>query len=442
MDKTMKTTTFMFSMLDYKAMEEYFEKMAAQGWLLEKISAVTAKFRKTEPQNLTFTVDIFPYISIFDSPNHRNASDYRELCEQSGWHFVTSANKFQIFYAKADENPIPIQTDSVVEEKILRKSVLGTEFFLFLICLPAIMFGLGALFPFDYSRLFTNTSIVATVYYPILLIPILIYTGYYILWFSKAKRNIKRGLPLPRTSLKAARVRGLFLLCVATLLISLMLIAVIADAIGGHTFILYFLFLPITSLAIGIWYKKTVAAKVRSRGKNITIFVVAVLSIMIVFTVFMTGLVASRGRLFESITGMKNELPNGYAALELSDFGLAESPQIISFSKTSSFVVPQSYDYYEISQEGVVRTKYIRAINTNVAEYIFDGMLKREGSLIYRSVNEASADAWNVDMAYYLNNDKTMVLLLKDNIVIYLDNKLDLSQPDIVEICKDKLILE
>lgn len=421
-------------------MEEYFEKMAVKGWMIEKIGAFTARFKKIEPKKLKFTVDIFPYITVFDSPNSRNARDYRELCEESGWHFVTSANKFQIFYADADENLTPIQTDSMVEEKIIRKSIFGSEFLAFFLCLPALFFGFGSLFPFDYSKLFTNISIVTTIYFPVLLLPIAVYTGYYILWIWKAKRNIRNGLPLPRTTLKAARIRGIILLGVAAFLILLMLIAVVADVTGGYTLPIFAFLLPMVGILIGIWYKKTISNKERSRGKNIMIFAVTILSIWLIFTVFTIGILSSPSA-FGGFTGRQNELPDQYIALELTDFGMQEMPHVKNFSKTASFVVPINQDYYEVSSEGAIRTKYIQAINEKIAKYIFDGMLKREGSLIYRLVSEAPADSWNVDKAYYINNDKTMILLLKDETVLYLNGKFDFSQPDIIKLSRDKLEL-
>ena len=440
MSKTTKTTVFMFSVLDYKAMEEYFEIMAAQGWMLEKIGTWTVRFKKTNPQNLKFTVDLFPYLTAFDSPHSRDVKDYQELCEQSGWHFVTSANKFQIFYANADENPTPIQTDSSVEEKVVRKSVFGIEFLVFLICLPALLFSFGALFPFDYSKLFTNISILSTVYFPILLVPISIYTGYFVCWFWKAKKNIRQGLSLPRTSLRAARLRGMFLLVVGGLLISLMITAAIADAINGYHFILFFFLLPFSGVAIGIWFKKNVAAKERSRKRNLTIFTAVVLGSTIFLTVLTTGLVLSSGKVFEGITGMKSGLPEGYTALKLSDFDIEEPPKVSVFSKRSSFVVPINYDYYEITNGESIETSYIQAASPAIASYIFEGMVRREGSLLYRSVIEAPVEAWNVDQAYYLNDDMTIILLLKDEVVIRLDSKFDFSQPEVRKVCLEKLI--
>lgn len=159
--------------------------------MLKSINMLTATFTKAKPQELIFTVDVFPETSVFDSPNHQKAQDYRELCEQSGWHFVTSRDKLQVFYAYPNENPIPIQTDNSVPEKIIRKSILSTEFIVFLIALPAFILQLGGLFSLDYTRLFTNTGIVSVVFFPLATVPVVIYGGYYGYWFWQAKRNAR-----------------------------------------------------------------------------------------------------------------------------------------------------------------------------------------------------------------------------------------------------------
>jgi cupin superfamily acireductone dioxygenase involved in methionine salvage len=66
-------------------------------------------------------------------------------------------------------------------------------------------------------------------------------------------------------------------------------------------------------------------------------------------------------------------------------------------------------------------------------------MLKREGSLLNREVIEAPASYWGVERAYYLNNKKTMILLLKDNIVMRLDNEKGFSNEEVVNISKEQL---
>lgn len=222
---------------------------------------------------------------------------------------------------------------------------------------------------------------------------------------------------------------------------SLYLGAVIADAIGGHTFALIFLLIPVGGVAFGIWYRKKILGKVRSRVKNITIFLGALLGLALLSALFTFGIVSSRGDIFVSAAGFSNELPERYAALKLEDFGMLDEPHTTAFSKASSFVVPTSYEYHEISEEGVIRTRYYKARSSNTAAYIFQGMLEREGSLLYRSIKTAPASAWNADRAYYLKDDKTMILFLKDDLIILLDSKFDFSLPEVIAACQSKLEL-
>jgi len=145
-----------------------------------------------------------------------------------------------------------------------------------------------------------------------------------------------------------------------------------------------------------------------------------------------------RGKM-ERAMGFRSELPEGYNALKLSDFGLQEEPRIQAFSRASSFIVPLSYEYHEVSDQGAIRTKYYQAINSNIASYIFQGMLEREGSLLYRSASEAPAGDWNADRAYYLNDEQTMLLLLKDRRVIHLNGSFDFSLPEVITTSKSGL---
>lgn len=88
-NKTRRALWGFFS-LDYKAMEDYLEEMAKKGWMLEKIGRFTAKFRAIEPQKLKFYVDVFKKGGILTSENNEEIVEYRKLCQESGWTFITS----------------------------------------------------------------------------------------------------------------------------------------------------------------------------------------------------------------------------------------------------------------------------------------------------------------------------------------------------------------
>ena len=71
-------------------MADYLREMAARGWLLERAGEFVAKFRASEPQDLQFTVDVFPYEGRLVSKNNPQAQEYRQMCAESGWQFLTS----------------------------------------------------------------------------------------------------------------------------------------------------------------------------------------------------------------------------------------------------------------------------------------------------------------------------------------------------------------
>ena len=76
--KEIKTRYFTFEPYECLAVEEYLEMMAKQGWLLDTINRPFFRFKKIEPQNLRFYVDI---------PNVREdrLGDYIEYCKAAGW---------------------------------------------------------------------------------------------------------------------------------------------------------------------------------------------------------------------------------------------------------------------------------------------------------------------------------------------------------------------
>ncbi|OPL09415.1 MAG: hypothetical protein AVO33_00375 [delta proteobacterium ML8_F1] len=435
----MKRIPFVFTLLDYKAMEEYFEMQAVKGWMLEKINSFTMELKKIKPQSIKFAVDVFPYISAFDSYNSRAVKDYRDLCEKTGWTYVTSSNKLQVFYTKDTESYIPLQTDSVEEQRIIKKAFYSLEVLLMFILFPILLLSLGGLFPFQYDRLFVNSDIVRTIMLPLLLIPVSVYVIYYGLWFWRAKRNIKEGLSLPKASVKSAVFRGRFHLIISSLALGIYITAVILDAMKGHPFLLFSLVIPGAGLGVGLWFRKKGLASNRSRRNNIAIFTFLIIGIATVFTVFLFNVIGSQNNIAHNLVGISSEVPDGYKVIRLEDFGLEENLEIKAFSKKSSIIVPESYEYHEVSSEGTIRTHYYEVINDEISEYIFEKMLKREGSLLYRDIIEAPASDWGVDRAYYLKTDKTMILLLADNVVMMLDNEMGFSNEDVVDISKEQL---
>ncbi|MGG7214237.1 DUF2812 domain-containing protein [Clostridium nigeriense] len=115
---------FNFLPYEYKSLQEYLEKMAIKGWMLEDINGYYLKFIKSSPKNLKYSVDIMDSISFFDGKDTDKALEYREYCKEAGWNFVCESDKRQIYCSESDENRVDIHTDEIEKFNTITKASL------------------------------------------------------------------------------------------------------------------------------------------------------------------------------------------------------------------------------------------------------------------------------------------------------------------------------
>lgn len=117
-----KRVVTQFCFYDRTGIQKMLEKQAAKGWMLESIGQLGWKYRRTEPKKIRFAVTYYPKASMFDPYPTVGEELYQEFVEHSGWQFVTSNAQLQIFCTEV-ENPVPIETDPVVEMQNIHKAV-------------------------------------------------------------------------------------------------------------------------------------------------------------------------------------------------------------------------------------------------------------------------------------------------------------------------------
>ncbi len=111
-----------FCFYDRTGIQKMLEKQAAKGWMLESIGQLSWKYRRTEPKNVRFAVTYYPNASMFDPRPSVGEELYQEFVEYSGWRFVASNAQLQIFCTE-EENPVPIETDPMMELQNIHKAV-------------------------------------------------------------------------------------------------------------------------------------------------------------------------------------------------------------------------------------------------------------------------------------------------------------------------------
>ncbi|MDO4552565.1 MAG: DUF2812 domain-containing protein [Bacillota bacterium] len=141
--KDTKCELVLYSPYEYTAIEKHLEKMAAEGWLIQKIGfgGWTYVYRRISPAKLHFTVSCYPQGAAFDMEIvSEEQKVFHEFCRRSGWQLACASSKVQIFYNE-EENPTPIETDPRLKvdsiHRALKKSYLPSYwiiFFLFIFC--------------------------------------------------------------------------------------------------------------------------------------------------------------------------------------------------------------------------------------------------------------------------------------------------------------------
>lgn len=119
--KTKKRRMEFISFYDHTGLEKHFAKMARKGWLIEGISNLYWTYRKIEPQDLHFCVTYYPKASDFDPEPTEGQQRLLDFCAHTGWKLCCTWFQMQVFYNE-QENPVPLETDPVLEIETLHKA--------------------------------------------------------------------------------------------------------------------------------------------------------------------------------------------------------------------------------------------------------------------------------------------------------------------------------
>jgi len=109
------------SFFDHTGISSHLEKMAAKGWMIEKIVNTGWVYRRIEPKNIHFAVSYYPKASEFDPEPSEEQKMLHEFCAHTGWQLACTSAQMQIFYNE-QENPTPIETEPELELQAIHAS--------------------------------------------------------------------------------------------------------------------------------------------------------------------------------------------------------------------------------------------------------------------------------------------------------------------------------
>lgn len=410
-----------------KALEEYLEEKALEGWMLEDIICGFLIFKKNKPQKCKFAVDIF---------TDNNKDEYIEYCEAGGWKYLFQHDKFLIFYTE-DKIITPIQTDEEIVLKKVRKSILRSLLYnIFLIGLMISNLFTGEKNGYGFfSEISDNEALLVMASLIIIIIGAVIDTVKDGLWYFKSNRAFKINENINYPSLKSLKVKNVcfsMYMCI----LGLMIINLFGD-IGsnkGHIFLAVF----VVMCAVCISRIINILLKKYKKASKVLAVLICVVAIFISTNIIVSGR--------DMINYVRNESQT--PIMSISDFiDMKTKTEYLYFDSSKSFLASSytySYEGYYSGTEAVDKVgsevyfdyEICKSKYKWIIDKTFETYLKRYKHFEYEEVQD---DNWGALTVYKSDKLNGGYLLKYKDRVISVTGSIDFSKKNI-KLIKEKCI--
>ena len=410
-----------------KALEEYLEEKALEGWMLEDIICGFLIFKKNKPQKCKFAVDIF---------KDNNKDEYIEYCEAGGWKYLFQHDKFLIFYTE-DKIITPIQTDDEIVLKKVRKSILRSLLYnIFLIGLMISNLFTGEKNGYGFfSEISDNGALLVMASLIIIIIGAVIDTVKDGLWYFKSNRAFKLNENINYPSLKSLKVKNVcfsMYMCI----LGLMIINLFGD-IGsnkGHIFLAVF----VVMCAVCISRIINILLKKYKKASKVLAVLICVVAIFISTNIIVSGR--------DMINYVRNESQT--PIMSISDFiDMKTKTEYLYFDSSKSFLASSytySYEGYYSGTEAVDKVgsevyfdyEICKSKYKWIIDKTFETYLKRYKHFEYEEVQD---DNWGALTVYKSDKLNGGYLLKYKDRVISVTGSIDFSKKNI-KLIKEKCI--
>ena len=481
---------------NYPNIEKHFEEMASKGWLINKIIASNIFiYKKIQPEALDFSISPYEIETEFTRKTKGELEEFQSVCESVGWNYATKTYNLHIYYKEKCSEALDIQTDE--EEEFRTLEILGKRYLRGLyIQIPLFLFLCWSIM----RQLFTGVEgmkdalpQLLSLMFPLTLL-MLVVEAYNISRFLKTNiTNIELGERIKYSTSKFYINRITFTATYINLFIFIlyMLYGII---FLKNTFLLIAM-VPITiTLIIGLFYRIVIKpSKMSTKSKKKSFVATLILSTIIPIILFGFVFINGLNKLNDG------DIPNieGYKVLSVNDFQDSTVTEDGNLRIQASILLPTSYSYYSHSNQIYERTntEYSKALTEDLAKVLVKRYVKqaevpikrdrqeiefffekdlyddyrfgeragisleefnslRDGDakeavnitinkLKERAITKDSGNLWNADEAYFLNYNKTEIVMRQGKEVFYIDaTEKDFLDLEIVKIVKERLGLK
>ena len=276
---------------DQTVMQKQFEKMASQGWLIEKITAYFWTYRRIKPTTLHITVTYFPSASEFDPHPSEKQQMMEEFAARDGWKLLTRWGQIQVFCNEA-EDPTPIETDPVIQVntiwRAMKKNLIPSHLMILALCLYQLIFNGYRLFTEMVDFLSTPYLLSSIPLWVLLLLAEINELVACFRWHRKAKPASENGIFLPVKTNRFITF-ALILSCLVVLFNTLQLPS------GFRIFSLVLMAVIIGIILIANLIKQRLKRAGASKGTNYTVTILLIIVLTFAFLGILTTYIIRNG---------------------------------------------------------------------------------------------------------------------------------------------------
>jgi len=403
--KEVKRRMEVFSFWDKTGMERHLERMAADGWMLEKMSALFWTYRRIEPKKIRFSLSYYASISDFEPGPTEEQQEFNEFCAHAGWKLAASSVQMQVFYNE-NEDPVPIETDPMLElenlHRYAKKTALKTYRLLLLLALLMGVTFIGSIFRDPVRFLASAIDLFSGVWFVVAFVYALSELGGYSLWRRRAKAMAEQG--------EFLETKGHGWLNRAILVFMILSLALYLMSIGNTGFQVYMIAFVVNIIAVILIVqaaKELMKRKGVAAGTNKT--VTAVLSFALSFALM--GCVNAL-----IVSGIRNDVfRDSFAGLpftigELT--GIDDSRYLKSKSEENSVLLGQLTSSQHPMNNGAglgmgytVTQVKLPFLYDFCREKLFDQRIMRHDYTFGERYAEMEAGPWGANRAYQLKGN-------------------------------------
>ena len=435
-NKDTKRTYFMYLPYECSAVEEYLEKMAEKGWLLESTKRGFFKFKKIETRKIKYSVDVLDRVSVFDHNDSDVALDYREYCKAAGWTYICEDGGTQFFYTESDSEIISIHTDEEEKFKVVFKSSMKNVYgqMLFIILLISSVYMQLAN---NTEVLSTNTDAIGLVLLVSIILRMCIDIINFYIWVAKAKGQLKANQKMPYNSYKQLKRKNILVRTYNLLLIFIFLMSLISDIPGSNKFNIPMVLIMLVPYIILGNVKKFTDKKDYTKDSNMGIYIGSTLVLLLVMFVLSS--------VFGNTTNNKQSVVSSEkASLTIMDFGYKRNEDKNSYNYKNSYI---EFDESILAQ----RTKYSsQNVNVSMEYTIFESqypwLIKlQENSVVsrykkYFSFKEEKTSLPSNIRAYFGSSSRSFIVLVSEDKVIFIVKNIGVSEEEFLKKAYEKLL--